>query len=174
MSSSLNQLFSFALDFYRAPLQHQQQLHLYDPTTATFTRFLEIASRPTSSDDLKKIAGELKKSPDTLHSAALFLIRQLLFADKGNHYEVLGLSQSAGQDEIKKRYRALISLFHPDKNPEGEEWSQLYAPDLNEAYNVLKNTTKRGRYDLSLSEPVRGRYSERPVRQQSVRPEAAL
>lgn len=159
MSSVLNNLFAFALEFYRAPLQHQQQLHNYDPTSATFTRFLEIASRPATSDDLKKIAGVLNKSPDTLHSASLFLIRQLLFAEKGDHYQVLGLSRNASQEEIKKRYRALISLFHPDKNPEGEEWSQLYAPDLNEAYNVLKNSSKRNRYDLTLNDFSRAAYN---------------
>lgn len=158
MSSSLNNLFLFALEFYRAPLQHQQQLKNYDPTTATFTRFLEIASRPAKSEGLKNIADELHKSPDTLHSASLFLIRQLLFAEKGNHYDILGLARRASQEEIKKRYRALISLFHPDKNPEGEEWSKLYAPDLNEAYNVLKNSSKRSKYDLTLSEPLRDQY----------------
>ncbi|MFW2440544.1 MAG: DnaJ domain-containing protein [Arenicellales bacterium] len=170
MSSNLNELFAFAVDFYRAPLQHQQKLQKCRTYSSSFTRLLEIASRPDASNDLQIIASALQKSPETLVSAALFLIRQLLFTEKDSHYKVLGLQQTASQKEIKKRYRTLISLFHPDKNPEGEEWSQLYAPDLNEAYNILKNESKRSSYDLSLSGGQRrpGANGRRPARQRPV------
>ncbi|MCK5360523.1 MAG: hypothetical protein KAJ95_07840, partial [Gammaproteobacteria bacterium] len=97
MSTDLNELFVLALDFYRAPLQHQEQLEDCEPDSPAFTRLLEAISRPDSSNDLNNVASELQKSTDTLISAAFFLIRQLLFAEKTTHYKVLGLEQTASQ-----------------------------------------------------------------------------
>jgi len=65
---------------------------------------------------------------------------------KEDYYEVLGISKSASDSEIKKAYRKQALKYHPDKNPgdkEAEEKFKLAA----EAYEVLSNADKRARYD---------------------------
>ena len=67
-----------------------------------------------------------------------------------DYYHVLGVNREASIDQIKKNYRALISLFHPDKNPDADAWDEMYAPRLNEAYNVLKKAKHKSDYDDRL------------------------
>jgi molecular chaperone DnaJ len=62
---------------------------------------------------------------------------------KRDYYEVLGVSKSAGADEIKKAYRRLAVQHHPDK--EGGDETKF--KEINEAYEVLKDASKRQRYD---------------------------
>lgn len=62
---------------------------------------------------------------------------------KRDYYEVLGVSKDASPDEIKKAFRRLAVLHHPDK--EGGDETKF--KEINEAYEVLKDTEKRKRYD---------------------------
>lgn len=62
---------------------------------------------------------------------------------KRDYYEILGVTKSASADEIKKAFRKLAVKHHPDK--EGGDESKF--KELNEAYEVLKDPTKRQRYD---------------------------
>jgi molecular chaperone DnaJ len=62
---------------------------------------------------------------------------------KRDYYEVLGVSKNASADEIKKAFRRLAVQHHPDK--EGGDESKF--KEINEAYEVLKDTSKRQRYD---------------------------
>ncbi|MBP9707046.1 MAG: molecular chaperone DnaJ [Oligoflexales bacterium] len=64
---------------------------------------------------------------------------------KRDYYEVLGLSKSSGQDEIKKAYRKIALQYHPDRNgtPEAEEKFK----EASEAYEVLSNEEKKSVYD---------------------------
>ncbi|WP_418645301.1 molecular chaperone DnaJ [Tenacibaculum insulae] len=65
---------------------------------------------------------------------------------KQDYYEVLGISKSASQSEIKKAYRKMAIKYHPDKNPDdksAEEKFKLCA----EAYEVLSDDNKKARYD---------------------------
>ncbi len=63
----------------------------------------------------------------------------------GDYYQVLGVDRSAGQQDIQRAYRKLARRFHPDinKDPGAEERFK----QINEAYEVLSDDTKRARYD---------------------------
>ncbi len=62
---------------------------------------------------------------------------------KKDYYEVLGVSKGASADEIKKAFRRLAVQHHPDK--EGGDETKF--KEINEAYEVLKDSEKRKRYD---------------------------
>ena len=63
-----------------------------------------------------------------------------------SYYEILGVSQSAGDAELKKAYRTLAMQFHPDKNP-GDKKAEDRFKEISEAYAVLSDPDKRAHYD---------------------------
>lgn len=62
---------------------------------------------------------------------------------KRDYYEVLGVGKGASDDEIKKAFRRLAIQYHPDK--QGGDEAKF--KEINEAYEVLKDSSKRQRYD---------------------------
>jgi molecular chaperone DnaJ len=65
---------------------------------------------------------------------------------KQDYYEVLGVSKSATQAEIKKAYRKMAIKYHPDKNPDDKEAEEKFKLCA-EAYEVLSDEQKKARYD---------------------------
>lgn len=74
---------------------------------------------------------------------------------KRDYYEVLGVSKSASQEEIKKAYRKLAIKYHPDKNPNDPTAEENFK-EAAEAYEVLNNEEKRRRYDQFGHQGVNG------------------
>src|SRR6266496_386391 len=62
---------------------------------------------------------------------------------KRDYYDILGISKDASADEIKKAFRKLAVKYHPDK--EGGDEAKF--KEINEAYEVLKDPSKRQRYN---------------------------
>lgn len=65
---------------------------------------------------------------------------------KRDFYEILGVSKSSSQDEIKKAYRKVAMQFHPDRNP-GDKASEEKFKEAAEAYEILSDPDKRVQYD---------------------------
>ncbi|MFC2090628.1 molecular chaperone DnaJ [Bacteroidota bacterium] len=65
---------------------------------------------------------------------------------KRDYYDVLEVSKDASQDEIKKAYRQQALKYHPDKNP-GDKKAEDNFKEAAEAYEVLSDPEKRGKYD---------------------------
>lgn len=67
-----------------------------------------------------------------------------------NYYEVLGVSETASDKEIKKSYKQLVKRFHPDVFDGDKKLAEKKIKELNEAYEVLSNSESRKEYDESL------------------------
>lgn len=63
-----------------------------------------------------------------------------------NHYETLGVDKTATPDEIKKAYRKLASLHHPDKGGETHKFQEIQV-----ANEILSDSNKRQQYDMELA-----------------------
>lgn len=63
-----------------------------------------------------------------------------------DYYNVLGVSRTSSQDEIKKAFRKLAMKYHPDKNP-GDKSAEERFKEVNEAYDVLSDPKKKEMYD---------------------------
>ena len=66
--------------------------------------------------------------------------------DYRDYYKILGVDHQASESQIKRAYRKLALQYHPDRNP-GDKKAEEKFKEINEAYQVLSDPTKRARYD---------------------------
>ncbi|MDH5465414.1 MAG: DnaJ domain-containing protein, partial [Thiovulaceae bacterium] len=72
-----------------------------------------------------------------------------------SYYEILEISKTADGSEIKKAYRKMAKIHHPDKNPGDSEAEEKFKL-VNEAYQVLSDDQKRQVYDRYGKEGLQG------------------
>ncbi len=72
-----------------------------------------------------------------------------------DYFRILGVSRDASEEEIKKSYRKIAMLYHPDRNPENKEAEEKFKL-ASEAYEVLRDPEKREIYDRYGIEGLKG------------------
>ena len=70
---------------------------------------------------------------------------------KKDYHEILGISKTADENEIKKAYRKLAIKYHPDKN-KSKSASEAFKK-VNQAFSILKDKDKRKHYDIFGTDP---------------------
>lgn len=63
-----------------------------------------------------------------------------------DYYDILGVSEDASQEEIKKAYRKLAKKYHPDRNPDAPDAEERFK-EISEAHRVLSDPEQRQQYD---------------------------
>lgn len=67
--------------------------------------------------------------------------------DSDDYYEVLGLKKGCSDTDIRQNYRKLALKFHPDRNPDNKEKSEINFKKISEAYEILSDEQKKRVYD---------------------------
>ena len=71
-----------------------------------------------------------------------------------NYYDILKVSKTASEQEIRASYKKLIKKYHPDIYSGNHEYAEKITKELNDAYTILSNSESRKEYDLSLEDPI--------------------
>jgi len=79
-----------------------------------------------------------------------------------SYYDILGISKTASDDEIRKAFKKKAMEFHPDRNKNDPKAEDKFK-EVNEAYAVLKDKDKRKQYDMFGAEGFRKRYSQEDI-----------
>ena len=74
-----------------------------------------------------------------------------------NYYQVLGVTENATKDEIKKAFKEKSKITHPDKGGSEEEFKKI-----NNAYSILSDDEKKRQYDMQRQNPFGNRAGFNP------------
>lgn len=72
-----------------------------------------------------------------------------------DYYNILKVNRNASEDDLKKAYKRLAMIWHPDKNPINKREAEAKFKQISEAYDVLSDPQKRQIYDLYGEEALK-------------------
>ncbi len=124
---------------------------IYREATRCFDCLIEISY---GNEAIKEFARRRGIDMKYLVDGASFVISKMHFNPEGNHYLTLGLPQNISHEELGRRWKKLMLLYHPDRQRGNEEWYTERAKKVNEAYAELKDETRRAEYDRRLHEQM--------------------
>lgn len=96
-----------------------------------------------------KAAQQLDPSNREVKEAVRNAEKQLKLSKRKDYYKILGVEKHADEYEIKKAYRKLALVYHPDKNPDNPEADAKFK-EIGEAYSILSDPQKRRRFDSGV------------------------
>jgi len=120
------------LDAYFVLGDAQLDGELYNESIQTYRKAVDIAT----NEEKGQIQERIRKAETALKQSKT-----------KNYYKILGVSRNASKKEIKKAYRDGALKWHPDKNTDNKEEAEKMFQDIGEAYEVLSDEEKRGKYD---------------------------
>jgi len=88
-------------------------------------------------------------------------------------YELLGVGRNAGDDELKKAYKALARKYHPDLNQNNPQAEGMFK-SVTRAYEVLSDPNKRDQYDRALDDEDKQTYTDVASKPSSKRSDAVF
>lgn len=75
-----------------------------------------------------------------------------LMQSETDYYTVLHLKPGSSIEEIRRQYRRLAKVYHPDRNPGEEDWCAEQLTAVNKAYEYLSNPQRKAAYDKSFGQ----------------------
>lgn len=134
----MTDIIDLALACYRRPLEYQDRLSLAAPLPEGMDRLLWLANG--SPEALDAGIRQTGAKPQELRDAARFCIQQWCLVRGADPHRVFGVAPGAAPEQIKKHYRLLMRLFHPDRAAGRETWTDHYASRINAAWTALSRT----------------------------------
>lgn len=103
--------------------------------------------RSALASNIAQIAERRGLSSQEIASGAAFLLACLDTPGTDDPYIILGVAPTATSEQIKKIWLSRLTLYHPDRHQEHRDWFTQHTARLNEAYQTLKDPTRRQAYD---------------------------
>jgi hypothetical protein len=136
------------LAFYREPVSHRP-LYIHGREPLPGAHFvLRFAHGRFNAALIRELDPPARAE---LRNAALAFIRQVCFWDGATYYQLLCAEPGARREVLKRNYRLMVGLIHPDKRDTTHEpWPLDSAQRLNAAYETLADDQRRAEYDQGL------------------------
>jgi len=141
-----------AIDLVQVPsrVRYQQS----SPLPSDVVTVLRIAAGDEPA--LSEASNALDRSPALICEAAAFFIEQILLCPDADSYRVLGASQNATIDELRRNMALLLRRLHPDANRQSDQ--SIFTRRVTQAWEDLKTPERRAAYDkVSRAHDVKSR-----------------